>query len=77
MASRGRMMGKKTFGTKIPRADDSYKSMLLSTKGDAWDNLDLGVGVNLVDPLFQDLDRQSRYYLNYCERTPFIRAKGV
>ena len=70
-------MGKKTFGTKITRADDGHKSMLLSTKGDAWDNPDLGVGVNLVDPLFQDLDRQSRYYLNYCERTPSIRAKGV
>ena len=77
MASRGRMMGKKTFNTKTLGADNGHKSLLLSTKGDAFNSLDLGVGISLVDPLFQDLDRQSRYYLNYCKQTPAIRAEGM
>lgn len=29
----------------------------------------------LLDPLFQDLDLSSRYYLNYCQSCPLTRAR--
>ena len=76
MASRGRMMGKKTFHLKTPRIDDSSKG-LVSMKEGGWDNYEYGVGINLVDPLFQDLDRRSRHYLSYCEQISSVHFEGV
>ena len=75
MASRGRMMGKKTFHTKSSRIDDGCKG-LTSMKEGGWDSCEYGVGINLVDPLFQDLDRRSRHYLSYCEQIPSCLRRG-
>lgn len=67
-------MGKKTFDVPSSNTyeDHEHSSIVMNCQRDReWeyrkDDRVYGLGTSLLDPLFQDLDRASRYYLSYCE----------